>query len=225
MTAERLLGFIPARAGSVRVANKNMRPLAGTSLIARTVQTALDVSELDAVGFSSDEPGYIAEACSAGLDETYRRPDSIARSTTTTAETTCHYLDWRTETTGQVFTHVLLMQPTSPFRSADHIRDAVSRWRDTGCGSLVSAVPLQSGHLLLADEQTRALTRPLNQNAYLLDGSIYITPVQMIRETGRFWSQQSTVFPISYPCPFDIDTEEDFAAAALLLSGQEGQTL
>ena len=65
-TEQRLLGFIPARGGSVRALNKNARPIAGMSPIRRAVAAALAAGSLDDVAFSTDSADYLTEAAAAG---------------------------------------------------------------------------------------------------------------------------------------------------------------
>jgi CMP-N,N'-diacetyllegionaminic acid synthase len=223
--SQRLLGLVPARAGSVRVPDKNIRPIAGKSLIARAVESALNVLALDDLGFSSDSPAYLDEARNAGLDEKYLRPANLALPDTTTSAVVIDYLDWMDISDRLMPTHVVLLQPTSPFRTQDTIGNAIDQWRSSGYDSLVSvkqAAPKPG--MLILQHKDGGIHRSQElgyENSFCLDGSIYIAPVEMIRNSGQFWSEESTLFVTDYPLPYDIDTESDFAAAEALLRQHE----
>lgn len=214
-----ILGLVLARGGSKRMPNKNLLPLAGKSLIARTLETALAARHLGAVGFSSDDPSYLAEARACGIDDGYVRPAHLAQDGTSSADTVLHYLDW-SEQRGRAFTHVLLLQPTSPFRTAAQIDAAVVQWRSSGRPSLVSvtpAVPPSTVMVWRRDDRVTIEPKGERGDAYILDGAIYITPVAMLRQGLGFWDQDSALYVNHYPKPYDIDTPLDFRTAEAML--------
>ena len=217
-----LLGFIPARSGSVRVPDKNLRPLAGKSLIERTIDTARTARSLDDIAFSSDSAAYIEHAQAQGLTVEYQRPAAFARPDTTTAACVTDYLHWLEDQDAQSFPHIVLLQPTSPFRPAADIDAAIDLWRQSGRESLTSVRPAASEprFLIFRDNTSERLTRhdDSERSAFVLDGAIFITPIAMIVNKGQFWDEESALFINAYPSPYDIDTENDFAAAEALLA-------
>jgi CMP-N-acetylneuraminic acid synthetase len=56
----------------------------------------------------------------------------------------------------------------------------------------------------------------------VLDGALFITPVEMVKDDGAFWNQDSALFKIDYPRFFDIDTQADFDTASALYSKEIG---
>lgn len=216
----RLLGLITARAGSKRFPGKNARPLAGASLIERAVHSALGARTIDSVGFSSDGQELRQLAAKAGLVETYGRPAILASDTATSADAVMDYVRWRAGR-GDVFSHVVLLQPTSPLRTAAHIDAAVAQWLASGKDSLVSAVRMapNGGYVLTRAPDGTLAQLDAGLDALVLDGAIYISPVEMIEE-GRFWHADSEVFVTDLPRWFDIDVEEDFRTAELLLTAR-----
>lgn len=217
-----LLGFIPARSGSMRVKDKNARPIAGVSLIERALRQAQGARNLSAVGFSTDSEAYLDLARRAGLAETYRRPPELASDTANTAACVLDYVAWRDHTGTGGFTHVVLLQATSPFRSSADIDHAIEFWRASGRPSLASVTPAAANprFVVSVDRQTGAQVREgkdERRDFYVLDGGIFIAPLDFVRDTGRFWDENSALFIRHYPCYYDIDTESDFAAAEALL--------
>lgn len=218
---QRILGLIPARAGSTRLPGKNLRPLCGRSLIERAIDSALAARAVDEVGLSSDSKEYRSIAIAAGIDEDYLRPAALASASSSTAEAVVDYLAWRHATNRAEVSHVLLLQPTSPFRTGAVIDRAVAQWRASGKPSLVSVTPAAPGRrYIISRDQSGAggiAREDTDRTAYVLDGMIYIAPVKMICEKGTFWDENSDLFITSYPRPFDIDDEADFVAAEALM--------
>lgn len=223
---ERLLGLIPARRGSKRVPDKNGRAFAGTSLLGWAVRQGLQVAALNRLGLSTDSPAYLDIARREGLEETYLRPDNLATDQANSAEMALDYVDWLAREHGEAVSHVVLLQPTSPFRLAKHIDAAVGQWRRSGRPSLVSVTPAAPDSRFLvrraADGRVERLDAALAP-VYVLEGSIYITPVEMLRAGGRFWEQNSELFVVEHPHAFDIDTPEDFVAAEAMIASRTNE--
>lgn len=221
--AQFLLGLIPARAGSKRVADKNGRPFAGTTLLQWSVRHALAARALDRVGLSTDSDRYRELAAASGLAEEYRRPDALATDQAGSAEVVLDYVDWLGARGGPAVTHVVLLQPTSPFRTAAAIDQSIDAWRRSGRPGLVSVSPAAPDHrfLVRADART-GLTRldAALAPVHVLEGSLYITPVERLRATGKFWDADSLPWVVDHPRPHDIDTPEDFRMAERLLAGE-----
>lgn len=220
----RLLGFIPARSGSVRAPDKNIRPVAGMSPIRRAIIAAMAAESLDAVAFSTDSPEYLAEANAAGLASTYLRPSRLALDDTSIAECAAHYLAWHQTNGGSAFTHVVLLQPTSLFRTASTIDAAIACWLQSGRRSLVSVRPAaKRPNLIVWGEKTTdnkvcvAASPQTAAMAYVLTGELYVAPVEDIVGKRQWWDSRAALYVSEMPDPFDVDTEADLAAAAALL--------
>ena len=222
-----LLGFIPARSGSVRAPHKNVRDFAGSSLLALAVTAAIEAERLDRVCLSTNSEDYAAKAADAGLTEGYRRPAHLATDTASGGDCVLDYLQWSDEAGLPPVSHVVMLQPTSPFRTAGDIDGAVDFWRHGGRPSLASVTPAAHNprFVVSRDRKTGKQIREgkgEDRDFYVLDGAIFITPVEMIRETGRFWNEESALYVRDYPVFYDIDTKADFAAAEAVLRATAG---
>lgn len=205
------------------MANKNARPFAGTSLLEIAVREALRAQRISQVGLSTDSQEYLDIARRNGLNESYIRPLSLSGPDATSAACVIHYLDWMEENVHEPVSHIVLLQPTNPFRTARHIDEAIATWIASGCASLVSATPAAPSANYIVTRQADGRLRRASADGgshYVLDGSIYITPVEMICETGRFWNETSALYVTQYPRFFDIDTEADFATAVAVRQAQ-----
>ncbi len=222
-----LLGFIPARGGSARAPRKNVRDFAGSSLLALAVTAAIGAKRLDRVGLSTDREDYAAKAAQAGLTESYRRPAGLATDSASAGDCVLDYLQWSDEAGLPPVSHVVLLQPTSPFRTAGDIDGAIDLWRRSGRPSLASVTPAAHNPRFVVSrnrETGKQIREGKNDDRdfYVLDGAVFITPVEMIRDTGRFWDEDSELYVKNYPVLYDIDTKADFAAAEAILRATAG---
>ena len=121
-----IVALIPARSGSKRVPDKNIRPLAGHPLLAYSIAAALQSKVFDAVIVSTDSERYAAIARHYGAEVPFLRPADIAGDTSPDIEWVAHTLE-RLRQGGRTYTFFSILRPTSPFRLPATIRRA---WRE-----------------------------------------------------------------------------------------------
>lgn len=112
---ERVLGIIPARGGSKGVPRKNLRVVAGESLIVRAVRTAQESERLTHLVTSTDDD-EIASAARAAGSRVRRRPDDLATDASLVVLTALDALVAAEAELGVTFDAVALVQPTAPLR-------------------------------------------------------------------------------------------------------------
>ena len=130
MGARDVLGLIPARGGSKGIPRKNLASLGGRPLLAWTVDAALGATELTRVVVSTDDD----EIASAAGVEVLRRPAELAADETPMLDVVRHAV---AELAPDV---VVLLQPTSPLRRAEHIDACVRLLLESGADAVVSVV-------------------------------------------------------------------------------------
>lgn len=123
MSAPSAVALIPARSGSKRVPDKNIRDLGGHPLIARTIAAAIASERFRAVVVSTDSPEIAAIAAHYGADVPFLRPAELARDDSPDIEWVVHALRGLAER-GPAFDAYSILRPTSPFRTAATIRRA-----------------------------------------------------------------------------------------------------
>ena len=112
---------MPARGGSKGVPGKNTRLLAGRPLLEYTARAALASGVLHRVVLSTDSVEIADCGRRAGLEVPFMRPPALAGDDTPMLPVVEHALDelrrqgWEPAT-------VVLLQPTSPLRTPEHIR-------------------------------------------------------------------------------------------------------
>src|SRR5262245_55729709 len=120
----KLLGLIPARGGSKGVPGKNLRPLAGKSLVQRAYECAVASGVVDRVVLSTDDPRIAAAAREFGLEAPFIRPAEFARDESPMMDVILHALGALRET-GYLPDALLLLQPTAPLRRPAHLQPGV----------------------------------------------------------------------------------------------------
>lgn len=120
---KRCVALIPARSGSKRVPDKNIRLLAGHPTIAYTIACALESGVFDSVIVSTDSEKYKEIAESYGAEVPFLRPVEMAGATSPDIEWIEFTLD-KLRSQGRDFDCFSILRPTSPFRQPDTIRRA-----------------------------------------------------------------------------------------------------
>lgn len=121
-----VLGIIPARSGSKRVPNKNVRELGEKPLLAHTIEQAALSSVLDRCLISTDDEEIAAVAREYNGDVPFLRPDHLATDTASSADVVAHALEWIHEQ-GHGPSIVVLLQVTTPFRTSTDIDEAIEK--------------------------------------------------------------------------------------------------
>lgn len=212
----KVVGMIPARAGSRRLPGKNLVLLAGRPLVAHTCAAALESGVLDAVYVNTDCERIASAARDAGVGCPALRPAALARHETPTREAVIWMLD-RLAERGERFDVVMILQPTSPLRSAEDIRAA---WRlyQMHAPCRVTAVCVASPENWFARRDASGRMTRLNGTTSLLriNGAIYIHDITEYR-TGRCSGPE-----LAYVMPpersIDIDTQWELDWCEWLLS-------
>lgn len=137
------VALIPARAGSVRVPHKNIRPLAGHPLIAYTIAAARASGVFDAVIVSTDSEDYAAIARHYGAEVPFLRGAEMASSTSADIDWVMDVLG-RLKAAGRDYAAYSILRPTSPFRKAETIRRAWKTFVEAkGADSLRAVEPVE----------------------------------------------------------------------------------
>jgi CMP-N-acetylneuraminic acid synthetase len=135
-----VLGVIPARGGSKGIPHKNIAMVAGQPLLAYTCKAALSSKRLTRVILSTDDPAVAAVGRRYGTEVPFLRPEELAKDDVPMLDVLQHVLKTLQETENYQPEVVVLLQPTSPLRRAEHIDEAVDILLKTGADSVVSVV-------------------------------------------------------------------------------------
>ena len=140
-----VVGLIPARCGSKRVANKNTMLIGGHPLLAYAIAAAIDSGVFDRVVVSTDSPEYAAIAKHYGAEVPNLRPPEFATDTSRDFEWIYHLIN-EFEHEGLNYEAFSILRPTSPFRNAETIKRAYEEFRSDESLDSLRAVELCSQH-------------------------------------------------------------------------------
>lgn len=215
----RVLAVITARGGSKGLPGKNIRRLAGLPLIGWTIKAAKASRHVDRTILSSDDSETIAVATDLGCDAPFVRSSDLASDAATSIEVV---LDALERVPG--YDVVVLLQPTSPLRSAEDIDGTLALLE--AAPSAVSATqalthpwltyrPDQSGLLSSYVAQAHAGFRRQDlPPALMLNGAVYAADVKWLKRERSFLRDgQTRAWAMPPERSIDIDTLDDFEEA------------
>ncbi len=222
----KILALIPARSGSKGLPRKNIRDFSGKPLIAWTIAAGLKSKYIDTVYVSTNCPEIQKVALNYGAEVPFLRPATLAADDSEMTSVVKHMLSWITQNTSLHYDYVILLQPTSPLRTAAHIDEALELYFTQAqadqqhCLVSVSRVPSKYNWLLGTDAQNHAhfvmnidqhdLCRQKLRSLYLPNGAIYISN---IKEFNGFYAHRTLLYEMPERDSVDIDFESDFALA------------
>ena len=225
----RALGIVPARAGSKGIPGKNLQDLGGRPLVQHTLDAAKGARSLTWTLVSSDNSSVLQLAKAAGL-HALERPDNLATDDATMSEVVLHALSWAEKQFGAV-DDLVLLQPTSPFRTSEDIDNAWAAYAEGAHESLISvcSVTQHPAECLLLDAKGHPHPvklpahgsgdgRHTYPQCYFIDGAIYITSVERFRRTGNFTDEDSALHEIPRSHGLDIDHPFDLALARAIMA-------
>ncbi len=133
-----IICIITARSGSKGLKNKNIRKLKGLPLIAHTILAAKNSKMLSRVILSTDSKLYARIGSKFGAEIPFIRPKKLATGTAHHPDVVNHALRFIEKKDNAKFDYVVMLQPTSPFRTSNHIDKAIKKFLNEKNDSLIS---------------------------------------------------------------------------------------
>lgn len=231
-----ILAIIPARRGSKRLAMKNTLPLKGKPLIQWTIDAAIDSGVIDLIVVTSDDEKVLSIAKENKI-ETISRPANLATDSASTYDVIIHALDVLKKK-DIVTKRIMLLQPTSPLRTASDIRNSVRKMDDWGYNSIISVCEAEHSPLWsnVIDEDGRMdnflpkdLINIRSQDLkkyYRLNGALYLAHTILYRKNSGFFMEKSCAYIMPQERSVDIDSKLDFILCnAILEAGLIGDDI
>lgn len=220
------LVLIPARAGSKGIPGKNIKELGGKPLIQYSIDAALTNFPAEDILISTDSAEIKAVAEKCGLKVPFLRPEALATDTSSSYDVILHALDFMSEQ-GKEYDQLVLLQPTSPFRNGQHLKEALALY--THDLEMVVSVKEsdenpyytlfeESGNGFLEHSKKGNFTRRQDcPPVYAYNGAIYIISVSAVRNKpiGQFTKVKKYV--MSDITSVDLDTPLDWDLAEIIL--------
>lgn len=223
------LAIIPARGGSKRLPKKNILELAGKPMIAWTIEAALQSKYIDDVVVTSDDLDIINVAEHYGASVPFIRPENLSDDKASSIDVVVHTVEYLLKHHNKVHDFIVLMQPTSPLRTAKHVDDAVLSMFKKEADAIISVTkmdhsPLWSNTLPEDKNMTGFITdevkgeRSQDLPAYFrLNGAIYICNTKKLLEERAFFLKENVyAFEMDRASSVDVDEALDFQVANYL---------
>ena len=223
---KRIVGVILARGGSKGLPGKNIIDLGGKPLIAWTVAAAQKSRYLDRLILSSDNRAIIAAARKAGCEAPFVRPARLATDTASSYDVLFHALD----SLDCSYDYVVLLQPTSPLRTAEDIDACIElclkRKAPAAVSVCVVVKPPQWMYALTADGRLKPILQTKRPSArrqdltpiYALNGAVYVAKTAWLRRHKTFFGSRTAAHIMPPERSIDIDTKLDLMFARALVA-------
>ncbi len=229
--APRCLGLVTARGGSKGLPGKNVRMLGGKPLIAWTLEAAQKANSLHRTIVSTDDREIAETARRFGADVPFMRPAELAHDDSPHMDAVLHALTWLDEHEDDRPDYVVLLQPTSPLRTALDIDGAVALAREKNADAVVSVCPTHDHPYLvrrLTEEGTLEEFLPCSlayarrqdlPPAYALNGAVYVIRRDILLAQRTLLPPPTYAYLMSIERSLQIDTPWDLRMLESMLTG------
>jgi CMP-N,N'-diacetyllegionaminic acid synthase len=229
----RILALITARGGSKRLPGKNIKLLGGKPLIVWSIDVVKNIPEICDILVSTEDLAIAAVSKEAGAYVPWLRPADLSTDTASSVDVALHALDWYEAEKGLV-DGILLLQPTSPFRTQSTIQHGIKLFSNHSYQSVLGVSPADSHPmwtLKIEDDylmpfiqgqglETRSQDLPA---AYVVNGSFYLITPAELHACRSFKGVRPKPLIIESPQEaLDIDTEWDFFIAENIIKLKYG---
>jgi N-acylneuraminate cytidylyltransferase len=220
------LVLIPARGGSRGIPGKNIKSLHGRPLIYYTLDAACAVASPENICVSTDSDEIIRIVREYGLGVPFKRPDYFATDTANSYDVIRHAIEFYEES-GMNYNRVILLQPTSPFRTETHIREALSLYQP-GLDMVVSVkIARANPYFTIFEENSAGFLIPSKQGnfsrrqdcpvVYEYNGAIYIINVQRLKNVPPGNFSKIKKYVMAEEESIDLDTPLDWILAEAVM--------
>lgn len=232
MLEKKYIAIIPARGGSKRLPRKNVLPLSNKPLVAWTIEAALQCKKIEKVVVTSDDDEILSVAKGYTI-EALKRPAELASDIASSIDVVKHVIKYYPD-----YEYTILLQPTSPLRTGEHIKSAIDFLEGKKADSVISVCKADHNpHWMNTLPPDLSMVGFVNQNIlnlrsqdlqdfYRLNGAIYICKTEMLLKQGRFLlNANSYAFVMDSGSSVDIDEELDFRWAEYLMTATHNSKL
>jgi CMP-N,N'-diacetyllegionaminic acid synthase len=223
----KILALITARGGSKRLPGKNIRLLGNKPLIVWSIDVVKNIPKICDILVSTDDLAIAKVSQEAGAYVPWLRPSELASDSASSVSVALHALNWYESEKGAV-DGVLLLQPTSPFRTHASVIKGIGLFEQHS-HKPVLGVSITPDHPMWMFKMVDGYLRPYLSNhtigirsqdlpiVYVANGSFYLISSTDLREKGSFVGEKT--IPLIADSPenaLDIDTEWDWSIACAI---------
>lgn len=222
----RNIAVIPARSGSKGLKDKNIKNLLGKPLIVYSIEAALKSGLFDEIMVSTDSEEYALIAREHGANVPFLRSKETASDSASSWDTVREVLNGYKKL-GKEFDTVCLLQPTSPLRVAEDIRNSYEIYCSNSASTVIGVCETEHSPLwenTLPENHSmenfipkeNSQRRQLLPTYYRINGAMYIVSTKQILENNDIYAN-SYAYIMPTERSIDIDTELDFIIAEKIM--------
>jgi len=212
-----ILAIIPARGGSKGIPRKNIKPLMGKPLIGWSIDAAKQASCIDHIIVSTEDQEIASVARELGADVPFMRPADLAADDTPGIAPVLHAISQLPD-----YEWVLLLQPTSPLRSAEDIDGVWQFCQERGAPSAVSVCEVGKHPYWMYRCNAAQLLEPFIKGrpdvtrrqdlppAYALNGALYLAKTDWLLEQQNFIGPETLGYIMPPERSVDLDAPQDW---------------
>lgn len=228
---KRIFALIPARGGSKGISKKNIREVKGRPLIDYTISEALKSNYLDYTMVSTDTNEIAEIALEYGAEVPFLRDEFLASDEAKTIDVMVDAVRKLGELEGS-FDYVVLLQPTQPLRTAEHIDRSIEEIIDKELDSLVGVNEAEDHPILMRTiNENNELENLLDRNStvrrqnferyYKVNGALYINKLDETFNSSTSLNDNKHPFIMDKKYDLDIDEPKDLNLFEWLLDQNE----
>jgi len=222
-----IVGIIPARGGSKGLPKKNIKDLCGKPLICYTIETAINSNLIDKIVVSTDDEETARIASKYNEIDVCMRPYKLSTDTASTESALIHACEFLTKKKNIDVDYVLTLEPTSPFRSINIIKQAINLLLDDSFDSVVAVTEIKSVLARVKNNHfshvfpNQPRRRQDREGLYQESSTIYGTSYKKLIEKNLVIGDAPAALLINQNEAFDINDEFDFQIANFMMMLKE----
>ena len=214
-----ILCVIPARGGSKRIKNKNIKKFLGKSIISYSIRQAIKSKMFDKIIVSTDSKKIAKIAITYGAEVLFERPKKLSNDYVGVQSVISHSIKWIENNISNV-KHVCCVYPASPLIESKNIINAYKIFKKKKWDFIISAskfyYPIQRAFFLKKNQSVKMFNKKnYNKRSQDLIES-YHDSGQFCWGTAKAWkskknifNSKSTIFKLDQFSSHDVDNLED----------------
>lgn len=229
-TNKKILAIIPARSGSKGLKDKNIKDLLGKPLIAYTIEAAHKADVFDRIVVSTDSEKYAQISRQYGADVPFLRSVENSTDKAGSWDVVKEVLENLKKDFNEKYDIVVLLQPTSPLRTSENIKEAVELFLNKSADSVIAVAqtehPMFWCNTIDKDYSMKDfIKKEFNKSrqelptSYCINGSIYIVKTELLNNLNslNLYGEKSYGYIMERVNSVDIDSELDFLYVKTIL--------
>ncbi len=222
------LYIIPARGGSKGIPHKNIKLFGGKPLIQYAIETARQLTKDENICVTTDDDEIISTVEKIGLKVPFKRPDSLATDHSSSYDVIMHAINFY-EQQGKHYDAIVLLQPTSPFRSVNDVKACIEKYspeyemvvsvKNASSNPYYDCFESDSNGYLTPSKGDGNISRRQDApKVYEYNGAVYVMNVEALKKGTYNLFHKIGFVEMDETHSVDLDTMFDWKVAELMLN-------